>query len=188
MRKLWNCSKGGSNLGLSIASPAFYLWATELHTVSSLSSWIIIPVNYLIGTPETTSKDLSCFARFNSIAMSKTWDEQGSLSLIDIPSHIPKECNQHSFWSFSSIKKLPGQTEMQTHERKKWQSIQTIWDISRDDRARTAACSLRTATDRFKENYNIETSAHILVFLVSPYSLQLLLPAIDQRLSQTGNK
>ena len=31
----------------------------------------------------------------------------------------------------------------------------TVQDISRDDRARTAACRLRTTTDRFKENYNI---------------------------------
>ena len=40
-------------------------------------------------------------------------------------------------------------------ERKARQSIWTVWDISRDDRARIATCSLGTATDRFKENYSI---------------------------------
>ena len=31
----------------------------------------------------------------------------------------------------------------------------SLRSISRDDRARTAVCRLRTAKDRFKENYNI---------------------------------
>ena len=35
--------------------------------------------------------------------------------------------------------------------------LQTVWDISRDDRARIAACSLRTVTDIFKENYSIDS-------------------------------
>ena len=31
---------------------------------------------------------------------------------------------------------------------------------SRDDRARIATCSLRTMTDRFKENYNIDNHCY----------------------------
>ena len=54
------------------------------------------------------------------------------------------------------ITNLLGRTEMRTHERKEWQLIRTVWDISWDDRARTTACRLRTATDRFKENYSID--------------------------------
>ena len=34
------------------------------------------------------------------------------------------------------------------------QTIRTVWDISRDDRARIATYSLRTPTDRLKENYS----------------------------------
>ena len=49
---------------------------------------------------------------------------------------------------FSPIKNLLGQTEMRTRERKEWQSIRTVLDISRDDLARTAAYRWRTATDR----------------------------------------
>ena len=43
---------------------------------------------------------------------------------------------------------------MQTSERKDRQLIRTVWDIAPDDRARIATCSLRTATDIFKENYS----------------------------------
>ena len=45
------------------------------------------------------------------------------------------------------IKKLLGRTETRTRERKCFRSIRTVWDISRDDRARILTCSLRTATD-----------------------------------------
>ena len=53
-------------------------------------------------------------------------------------------------------KKWLGQSDMQTREKKEWQSIRTVWCIdSWYDRARTAAYRLRRATDRFKKNYNI---------------------------------
>ena len=52
------------------------------------------------------------------------------------------------------------------------------WISLGDDRARTAACSLRTVTDRFKDNYNIDvTSAllgHLLV-IVSSHPCDILL-------------
>ena len=52
------------------------------------------------------------------------------------------------------INKLLGRTEMRIRERKDRQSIRTVSDISLDDRARIAPCSLQTATDGFKGNYS----------------------------------
>ena len=61
------------------------------------------------------------------------------------------------FGCFSPIINLLGQTEMRTRERNEWQSIRTVWDISRDDRVRIATCSLQQwQIDRFKENSNID--------------------------------
>ena len=70
----------------------------------------------------------------------------------------------HARWSafaivyvcFSRIKKLLGRTETRTRDRMYCQTIGTVRDISRDDRARIATCSLRTPTDRLKENYSID--------------------------------
>ena len=45
-----------------------------------------------------------------------------------------------------------GRTETRTRDR----MIRTVRDISRDDRAIIATCSLRTPTDRHKENYSID--------------------------------
>ena len=41
--------------------------------------------------------------------------------------------------------------------------------MSRDDRTTTAACRLRTATDRFQENLNIDISQHLNLSLRSIY-------------------
>ena len=49
---------------------------------------------------------------------------------------------------FSHIKKLLSRTETRTRERMYWQTIRTVRDISRDDRARIATCRLRTPTYR----------------------------------------
>ena len=48
----------------------------------------------------------------------------------------------------------PQVSPYRTCERKEWQSIRTVWDISRDDRARTVTCSLRTATERQTDRQN----------------------------------
>ena len=37
-----------------------------------------------------------------------------------------------------------------------FQTIGTVRYLSRDDRARNATCSLRTPTDRLKDNYSID--------------------------------
>ena len=52
-----------------------------------------------------------------------------------------------AFVCFSCIKKLLGRSETRTHERMYCQSIRTVRDISRDNQARIATCSLLTATD-----------------------------------------
>ena len=48
---------------------------------------------------------------------------------------------------FSRIKQILGRTETRTRDRICFQTIRSVWDIFRDDRARIATCSLRTTTD-----------------------------------------
>ena len=50
-----------------------------------------------------------------------------------------------------------GRIETRTRDRMYCQTMRTVRDISRDDRARIATCSLRKLTDRLKENYSIDT-------------------------------
>ena len=52
------------------------------------------------------------------------------------------------FLMFSHIKTLLGRTETRTRDRMYFQTIRTVRDVSRDDRARIATCSLRMLTDR----------------------------------------
>ena len=62
--------------------------------------------------------------------------------------------------SFSHIKKMLGRTETRTRDMIYCQTIRSVRDISRDDRARIATCRLRTPTDRqmdrLTENYSID--------------------------------
>ena len=65
---------------------------------------------------------------------------------------------------FSRIKKMLGRIETRTRDRIYCQTMRTVSDISRDDRARIATCSLRTPTDRqtdLKENYSIDLASFI---------------------------
>ena len=48
---------------------------------------------------------------------------------------------------FFAYKKVIGRTETRTRDRMYCQTIRTVRDISRDDRARIATCSLRTPTE-----------------------------------------
>ena len=52
-----------------------------------------------------------------------------------------------SLWVFFAYKNLLGRTETRTRDRICFQSLRTVWDISWDDWARIATCSLRTAKD-----------------------------------------
>ena len=58
-------------------------------------------------------------------------------------------------WVFFAYKKILGRTETRTRDRMYCQTIRSIRDIYRDDRARIATCTLRTLTDRNRENYSI---------------------------------
>ena len=49
--------------------------------------------------------------------------------------------------------------KMDPRTLQEWQSVRTFCDFSRHDRARNVICRLRTVTDRFKENYNIDDPA-----------------------------
>ena len=60
------------------------------------------------------------------------------------------------FGSFSCIKKMLGRAETRTRDRMYCQMIRTVKDNFRDDRAIIVTCSLRTPTDRLKENYSID--------------------------------
>ena len=57
---------------------------------------------------------------------------------------------RYSFGCFLRIKKMLGRIETRTRDRIYCQMIRTVRDISRDDRARIATCSLRTPTDRMR--------------------------------------
>ena len=73
------------------------------------------------------------------------------------------------FGSFSRIKQLLCRTDTRTRDRMHCQTIRIVIDISRDDRARIATCSLRTLTDRLKENYSIDDClAAVLVSYTHP--------------------
>ena len=49
-----------------------------------------------------------------------------------------------------------GRTETRTRDRIYCQTMRTVREISRDDRARIATCRLRTHTDRLKANCSID--------------------------------
>ena len=88
-----------------------------------------------------------------------------------IHSRLQGHSNKHTRWppdfpeilDVFRVKKLLGRTETRTRYRMYFQTIRTVRDISRDDRARIATCSLRTPTDRLKEN-SIEFWCYIFVF------------------------
>ena len=65
---------------------------------------------------------------------------------------------------FSRIKKMLGRIETRPRDRIYCQTIRTVRDISRDDRARFATGRLRTLTDRLKDNYSIDYSPEIVTF------------------------
>ena len=60
------------------------------------------------------------------------------------------------WFGFLRVYKNLGRTETRTRDRICFQTIRSVRDISRDDRARIATCRLRTATDRFKANYSVD--------------------------------
>ena len=63
--------------------------------------------------------------------------------------------------------KILGRTETQTRDRIYCHAIRSVRDIYRDDRARIATCTLRTLTDRHKENYSIDTLGPVTSIIVA---------------------
>ena len=68
---------------------------------------------------------------------------------------------------FSRIKQILGRTETRTRDRIYCQTIRSVRDIYRDDRAIIATCTLRTPTDRNKENYSIDAQEMIVIVTCS---------------------
>ena len=68
---------------------------------------------------------------------------------------------------------MVGRTETRIRDRIYCQTMRTVRDISRDDRARIAICSLRTMTvrqtDRRKENYRIDNVAEYRIMFGTAY-------------------
>ena len=62
---------------------------------------------------------------------------------------------------------------MPNRDRMYCQTIRTVKDISCDDRAIIATCSLRTLTDRLKENYSIDISVHTIHTVTSVFSFTM---------------
>ena len=59
---------------------------------------------------------------------------------------------------FFRVQKNLGRTKTRTRDRICFQTIRSVRDISRDDLARIATCSLITPTDIYKENYSRRTA------------------------------
>ena len=73
------------------------------------------------------------------------------------------------FGCFSRIKILLGRTDRRTLDRMYCQTIRTVRDISRDDRAIIATCSLRMQTDRLRENYSIDVLHQTMIASTAAY-------------------
>ena len=82
-------------------------------------------------------------------------DNAGCWPIHALATRFPRD-----FGCFSRIKKLLGRTGTRTRDRMYCQTIRTVRDISRDDRARIATCSLRTLTDRQTVTIDIIIMSH----------------------------
>ena len=68
-----------------------------------------------------------------------------------------------------------GRTETRIRDRIYCQTIRTVRDISRDDRARITTCRLRTLTntDRLKADYSIDNASKMYYMVLKHYSLHI---------------
>ena len=74
------------------------------------------------------------------------------------------------FWMFFTYNKIA----RPNWDANSWQDVlsddtNSYRDISRDDRARIATCSLRTLTDRLKENYSIDCTTDCVLSVLEIY-------------------
>ena len=79
-----------------------------------------------------------------------------------------------------------GRTETRTRDRIYCQTMRTVREISRDDRARIATCSLRTPTDRqtdrLKVNYSIDRQLTVSVVVSATAVFKLVDNLMSSRL------
>ena len=80
---------------------------------------------------------------------------------------------------FFGYKKWLGRTETRTRDRMYLGRIQSVRDISRDDRARIATCSLRTPTDRLKANYSTDVVHKKVYYFADYFPRQLELGVVN---------
>ena len=66
-----------------------------------------------------------------------------------------------------------GRTETRTRDGIYCQTMRTVRDISRDDRARIATCRLRTLIDRLKENYSKDDDATLRKLIMKLFLIVL---------------
>ena len=101
----------------------------------------------------TPTHDRRCFGAPNhdSFMVGRTLSDAGETMadrrLIEINRHTGHPISQR-FWKFFAYKKMLGRTETRTRDRIYCQTMRRVRDISRDDRARIATCSLQKLTDR----------------------------------------
>ena len=106
--------------------------------------------------------------------------------LIEINNVRGRHSIHESQVSFSRIKKLLGRIETRTLDRMYLGRMRSVGDISRDDRARIATCSLRTPTYRLMENYSRPYRLSVMIIIaifcnfmnicvLKPHSKMLLL-------------
>ena len=77
-----------------------------------------------------------------------------------------------------------GRTETRTRDRIYCQTMRTVRDISRDDRARIATCSLRTPTDRQTDRLNVNYS----IDDIRDSAVQALLLECENRAIRIGSR
>ena len=111
--------------------------------------WLIFPVLAQSVAAKYYRSGCCC----SDVAGHSTVTAMLPVPLVHSSATCPRVGIRDSLRIFFARKKL-GRTETRTRDRMYCQTIRTVRYISRDDRARIATCSLRTSTDRHKENYS----------------------------------
>ena len=101
-------------------------------------------------TAVATAVHVSAIQRRPAVTASSAGIHSRGSRVIEINTPLPASISPRCLM-FSRIKKLLGRSETRTRDRIYFQTIRTVRDISRADRARIATCSLRTPTDSIDE-------------------------------------
>ena len=144
----------GKILSSSIANPSHTHACTDVRTARAH------PRTLTHTTPPPTTVAVRGAPNHDSVMVGRTLSDPGETMadrrLIEI-NNAPAIRPLRKFGCFFAyIQKILGRTETRTRDRICFQTIRSVRDIYRDDRARIATCTLRTPTDRHKENYSID--------------------------------